>query len=178
MNDMTFNWILRVEGGYVNHPKDPGGETNMGITAGTLAAARKVGLINCRSVKDLSREDVRTIYDARYYLPCMADKITDPGLALIHFDTAVNSGVGGAARLLRRAVNRVSTGRQVANSTQMCVDLCQVANALPAKALSCAYLDERLAFYRRLKTFQIFGRGWTNRLKNLATHIGLQWKPI
>lgn len=92
--------LLVWEGGYVNHKNDPGGETNMGITAGALTKAKEMGLVGkSMTVKGLSKdkEAVRKIYNQNYYLAGKCNKIPHP-LAFAHFDMCVNSGLGGKSK--------------------------------------------------------------------------------
>lgn len=105
---MRFDEVLKIvlgfEGGYVNDPNDKGGETNLGITAGTLARAHKAGLVGHSDVKKLTRAEAAKIYEAFYWKPSRCDLLPKP-LDLLVFDAAVNHGVGGAGKLLQRALN-------------------------------------------------------------------------
>lgn len=175
MDQLALKWILKAEGGYVNHPQDPGGETNKGITVGTLSRARKDGLTKTQSVKDLTNEDVNIIYSKYYWEPCKADKIIAP-VNLVHFDCTINCGVGGSAKQIQRAYNSFG-GRQVKIQGKIANELVELINKVESIDMVKAYFDERLRFYKSLKTFATFGKGWTNRLKNLAKHIGSDWNP-
>lgn len=176
MPNESLNWILRAEGGYVNDPQDPGGKTNKGITQNTLNQAVKMGLVKTRDVKDLTNEDVRAIYQYRYWQPSMCCDLPY-ALAMIHFDCAVNCGVKQAAKLLQRSINKVSTARKVMVSGVMCKELCDVARGINEHTINTAYLDTRLDFYKSLPTFHHFGKGWVNRLMNLAKYLNLEWRP-
>lgn len=86
--------------GYVNHPKDPGGETNWGITKKTAKAWGWEG-----SMKDIPEPLVQRIYKKGYWEPCKCDKINNPQIATKLFDTAVNVGIRNAVKILQRSVN-------------------------------------------------------------------------
>lgn len=94
----ALEWILKAEGGYVNDPADPGGETNFGITHTTYDAYRDSIHLPRRSVKDITEHEVREIYDKQYWAP-LAANLADP-LATVVFDTCVNMGVQAARALL------------------------------------------------------------------------------
>lgn len=98
--------VLGFEGGYSNNPNDRGGATNLGITAGTLAAAYRDGLVKHNDVKRLTRDEAIAIYQARYWNACKCEKMPKPLDALV-FDMAVNHGCGGAGKILQRTLNAV-----------------------------------------------------------------------
>lgn len=85
--DRAVDFVLKHEGGYVNDPRDPGGETKYGISK------RAYPMLN---IKDLSVEDAKLIYEKDYWLKAGCDKLEWP-LCLVHFDTAVNMGLHRAA---------------------------------------------------------------------------------
>ncbi len=150
--------VLVHEGGYVDHPKDPGGATNLGITIGTLTGwlgrqATKA------EVKALTKTTVAPIYRANYWDKIGGDDLPS-GLDAAVFDFAVNSGPGRAAKLLQRLVG-VSQDGQIGPMT-----LAAVAKVSPAKVpdLINAYCDARMSFLRGLGTFDTFGKGWTRRV--------------
>ena len=93
--EFTRKW----EGGFVDHPKDPGGRTNKGITQRTYDAYRKSEGPALRDVRDVADKEVEEIYHERYWKASGADVLALP-LAMVHFDTAVNFGVGRAKQWL------------------------------------------------------------------------------
>ena len=107
---MKHNWekslevILHHEGGYVNHPKDPGGETNMGVTKRVYE-----DFGGTKDMKELTREDVEPIYKKNYWDRVKGDDLPD-GLDLMIFDFAVNAGTGRAAKFIQRLVNTTVDG--------------------------------------------------------------------
>lgn len=109
--------VLAYEGGYVNNPKDPGGATNYGITQkvynqwrGDPAAQAVFGRGNRalppQDVKLIGSAEVRAIYKREYWDKSRAAALSWP-LALVHFDTAVNMGVGQANTILARTGENV-----------------------------------------------------------------------
>lgn len=102
--DQALEHTFREEGGYVNHPTDPGGATNMGITQRTLDSFRKrhPELELAADVRDLKREHAAVIYKLDYWTIAGCDALP-AGLALIHFDAAVNQGVKRASNFLVEA---------------------------------------------------------------------------
>lgn len=143
--EQAIKETLKWEGGYTNHPSDPGGPTNWGIT---IADAKKYWK------KDASASDVKampldvavSIYTTKYwktpYYDC--DKL-DSGVDLTVFDFGVNSGPSRAKKYLDLSIG---------GSTE------ETINKL---------MDKREAFLRSLKTFPVFGKGWINRTKGIRT---------
>ena len=104
-----LKFILQREGGYVNNPKDKGGETNKGITHGTYDVYRRSKGLKPQSVKNITDDEVRDIYYNNYYKASGADQLENPQLGLYVFDTAVNMGVGVAKDLLRQSGGNLET---------------------------------------------------------------------
>jgi lysozyme family protein len=166
MDDTRFDHclahVLRHEGGYVDHPADPGGATNMGITLKTLARWRQVSPwwdLPKAEVKELSHGEAGRIYRALYWTACRAGDLP-PGVDLAVFDYAVNSGPDRATRTLQAALGVVVDGQvgPLAIAAARKADAARVINAI---------CDRRLGFLRTLKTFPTFGRGWTSRVASV-----------
>lgn len=154
--------VLRHEGGYVDHPSDPGGATNMGITRKTLARWRKVSPwtdLPKAEVAGLKRDEAALIYRASYWNACEAGAMP-AGVDLALFDFAVNSGPDRAVRVLQAALGVAADGAVGP------VTLGAVNAANPAKLIN-AICDRRLGFLSRLSTFATFGRGWTRRVAEI-----------
>lgn len=154
--------VLRHEGGYVDHPADPGGATNMGITHKTLARWRKVSPwwdLPKSAVQDLSHGEAGLIYRAFYWNACRAGDLP-AGIDLAIFDYAVNSGPDRAIRTLQAALV-VAVDGQIGPLT-----LAAAGRANAAKVIN-AICDRRLGFLKALSTFPTFGRGWTSRVDSV-----------
>jgi hypothetical protein len=169
-----LDFILLYEGGYSNHPDDPGGETNRGITKETLASAYAAGIVKHNDVKAITKEDASAIYKARYYLNYGYDKFPFQ-IAIILTDTTVNLGRGGAAKVAQRACvalgSDITVDGKWGPKTQAAVEK-QSAERLGQFAR--LLLVERKAYYDGLSTINTFRNGWYNRLNALASAAGVK----
>ncbi len=157
--------VLRHEGGYADHPRDPGGATNMGITRKTLASWRKVSPwwnLSKDEVKRLTQGEAGSIYRANYWNEIKGDSLP-AGLDYAVMDYAVNSGPGRAAKLLQSLVGVAQDG-QIGPVTLLAVGKVHSSNL---SSLINAYCDARLKFLSGLSTFPTFGRGWKNRVADV-----------
>jgi lysozyme family protein len=146
--------VLRYEGGYSNHPADPGGATMKGVTQATYDAWRSKHGLSHQSVRSISQDEVEQIYRRDYWDRIHGDDLPS-GLDLCVFDYAVNSGPSRAARALQKVLG-VRVDGIIGPETLA------AANAHPK---SCGELcDARLAFMQRLKTWPVFGKGWGARV--------------
>lgn len=152
--------ILRHEGGYVDHPDDPGGATNMGITHKTLAQWRGAAVTK-EDVRNLTREEACDIYRANYWNALNCDNMP-AGVDLVVFDFGVNAGVQRSAKLLQRIVHVEQDG-QVGPITIGAV------NAIDASFVVGAFSDARMEHYRSLPHWDTFARGWTRRTAETRT---------
>lgn len=100
--DKMLSHILSQEGGYVNDPADSGGETNKGITKKTYDGYRRKKGLPVRNVREITDAEVREIYH-EFFTGSGADKIDNPRMALMVFDTAVGSGCAKAKELFRKS---------------------------------------------------------------------------
>ncbi|MEH6727451.1 MAG: glycosyl hydrolase 108 family protein [Hyphomicrobiales bacterium] len=96
-------FIAKWEGGFVNHPQDPGGATNFGITIDTLSRWRGMKA-SVADVRNMSVEEARQIFYANYWMPLRADEMP-LSVALMTYNAGVNSGPSRGAKLLQRALN-------------------------------------------------------------------------
>lgn len=146
--------IFEVEGGYVNHPDDPGRATNMGVTQATLADWRGEP-VNPEDVAQLTKEEAKAIYLSRYWQVVRGDQLPS-GLDLYVADFAVGSGPKRAALELQRLVDTEDDGF-IGQKSLEAVRKCD-----PLKLL-LSYHAARMNFLLGLKHWDTFGRGWTNR---------------
>lgn len=149
--DQAFDRLIGHEGGYSNHPDDPGGETMWGVT---IAVARANGYAG--PMRSLPRDIAKGIYRAQYWDKVKADSLPFP-VAFQVFDAAVNHGTGQAAKFLQRAAGVVDDG-VIGPKT-----LAAVA-ARGAAVILLLFNAEREQFYTDLKTWPSFGKGWSRRV--------------
>ncbi|WP_116654880.1 glycoside hydrolase family 108 protein [Pelagibacterium sediminicola] len=150
--------VLVHEGGYVDHPKDPGGATNMGITHRVLAEWRGKSTreVSKQDVRNLTKTEAGAIYRARYWNEIKGDDLP-AGVDYAVFDFAVNSGPARAAKFLQRIAGVPQDGRIGP------VTLAAVRSADPGTTI-IRLCDDRLAWLKTLSTFSTFGRGWSRRV--------------
>jgi len=167
--DGALPFILRWEGGFVDHPSDPGGRTNRGVTQRTFTAWLARNGQPSKDVKSITDDEVKAIYEADYWLPPRCNDLPSR-LDLVQFDTAVNMGVGRAVRFLQAAVGCRADG-QFGAETSQAIAGCDTRTTL------VAYCQSREDFYRRLvvakPALQVFLAGWSNRLNALRKEVNL-----
>jgi uncharacterized protein (TIGR02594 family) len=154
--DASLARLLVHEGGYSNHPSDPGGPTNYGITihdyrkyissSGTAA-----------DVRSMTVDQAKTIYRRRYWDVQRCDQLP-AGVDYAIFDYGVNSGIGRSGKVLRRVLG-LSDGTAAISD-----EVIAAVGRRDPKVLASAICDERLAFLRGLATWPTFGRGWGRRV--------------
>lgn len=157
--DKALASVLVHEGGYVNHPKDPGGATNKGVTQAVYDDWRDDHTLPRRSVRDITPAEVMAIYKFLYWDRVKGDELP-AGVDYCVFDFAVNSGVNRAARFLQRAVGVLEDG-------QLGPITLKAANAMGADCLVDAVCNARMTFLKGLNTFGTFGKGWTRRVEDV-----------
>lgn len=169
---MTFetalNFTLRWEGGYSNHPNDPGGATMKGVTQKVYDAYRRFRGHPYQSVKFISDTEIANIYKQEYWLKSGCDRLP-ANLAIAHFDTAVNVGVSRAVRFLQECVGSTQDGVIGPNT------LAKVFGADHDQLLR-DYLNRREDHYRDLAEnpkMAVFLKGWLNRLNSLRGELGV-----
>jgi lysozyme family protein len=170
--DEALRRLLAHEGGYTNHPSDPGGPTNFGIT---IYDYRKYVKPNATAadVRAMTVGEAKAIYRKRYWDAQRCDELP-AGVDYSVFDYGVNSGIGRSGKVLRRVVGLPDTTHVVTDEV-----LRAVAKRDP-KALVVAINDERLAFLKRLKTWPVFGKGWGARVstvKSVSLRMAAQQAP-
>ena len=157
--DECLKLILHHEGGYVNHPKDQGGETNMGVTKRVYEKWCMDNDLNQKDMKDLEFEDVAPIYKKNYWDRVKADQLPE-GLDLCVFDWAVNSGTGRTAKKLQSMIGTVADGGIGPNTLKK---LDEYIDEEGIEGAIANYTEVRQNFYESLSTFDTFGKGWTRR---------------
>lgn len=102
-------FVLEMEGGFVDHPADPGGATNCGVTQATYDRWRQSQGAPARTVREITPAEVQAIYHRDYWLAGKCDGLPWP-VSLCHFDACVNHGVRAATKLLQRAAGVADDG--------------------------------------------------------------------
>lgn len=160
--DRFAHWlphILKHEGGYVNHPRDPGGATNKGIIQSTYDSWRDRQGQPRQSVRNITDAEVASIYRRDYWDAIKGDDLP-VGVDYCVFDFAVNSGINRASRYLQGAVNVIQDGK-IGPAT-----IAALGSRTP-QAIINEICNSRMAFLRGLSTFPTFGKGWTRRVEEV-----------
>jgi lysozyme family protein len=159
--DEALRRLLVHEGGYSNHPSDPGGPTNWGIT---IHDYRKYVNANATAadVRGMPVEVAKKIYRSKYWNAMRCDELP-AGIDYAAFDYGVNSGIGRAGKVLRRLLGLAS------NSSAVTDEVIAAVSRREVKPLVDAICDERLAFLRGLRTWPVFGKGWGRRVQEVRT---------
>lgn len=161
--DQALKAILHHEGGYVDHPKDPGGRTNLGCTQRVWE--EWVGHpVDEKTMRGLTPELVAPLYKAKYWDRIKGDELPT-GVDYVVFDAAINSGPGRAAKWLQTVVGAVPDGA-IGPGT-----LAKVA-AMPAADIVEKYQETRLQFLQSLPTWDTFGKGWGRRVAEVEDAAG------
>jgi lysozyme family protein len=152
--------VLHHEGGYVNHPADPGGMTNLGVTKRVWE--EWVGHpVDEKTMRDLTPAQVAPMYKAKYWDRIKGDDLPT-GVDYTVFDAAVNSGPGRAAKWLQACVGVEQDGG-IGPKT-----LAAVA-AVDSMQLVLDYTQRRLSFLNDLPHWGTFGKGWSRRVAEVQS---------
>lgn len=162
--EKAFQAVLKHEGGFVNHPKDPGGMTNLGVTKKVWEefVGREVDEAEMRA---LTPDVVKPLYKKNYWDKIKGDQLPS-GVDYAAYDLAVNSGTGRAAKYLQRIAGVPDDGVIGPKSMEaiLACDPVQTVDAI---------CDMRLDFLQKLPTWGTFGKGWGRRVEEVKS-IGLQ----
>ena len=158
--DTCFELMLSHEGGYVDHPKDPGGRTNLGVTQRVWEEwmGRPVSEKEMRALTPIM---VKPLYKRKYWDAVRADDLV-AGVDYCVFDVAVNSGPGRAIKFLQGCVG-VTVDGGFGPRTLAAV---KEAEKDPARLIEL-YCAKRLEFLQSLRTFETFGKGWSRRVQEV-----------
>ena len=171
--------ILEHEGGFVDHPADPGGATNKGITLVTyMDFIRDVvdseALVTVDDLEDIHDSDVEEIYKTRYWDKVQGDELPH-GLDIFIFDFAVNAGPIAAVKTLQGVFGECRVDGYLGPKTLAYVHKalhtdfrgCKTTDQVIIKQRTLDLLEQlhgqRIDYYKDLKHFEVFGRGWINR---------------
>ena len=153
--DKCFDLVIVNEGGYVDNPADPGGATNWGCTKAVWE--QYIGHeVSKEDIRNLTKEDVKPLYKRNYWDAIHGDALPS-GLDYCLFDCAINSGFGRAAKFIQEIVGVFADGA-IGNNTVTAI------NQMNTVTMINEFSDKRQAFLETLKTFPVFGKGWTKRV--------------
>ncbi len=158
--ERALNHVLKSEGGFVNHPDDPGGMTNLGCTKAVWEEFCGHQVTE-KTMRELKPSDVAPLYKRKYWDKVKADELPS-GIDYCMFDTAINSGPGRAIKLLQGVVG-VDQDGDIGPKTLGAV------KAFDPKDLIQDYSKRRLSFMMDLKNWPTFGKGWTNRVNEVES---------
>jgi lysozyme family protein len=156
--DAALARVLAHEGGYTDHPDDPGGPTNFGITISDYRKYVKRDA-SAADVRAMALDEAKAIYRAKYWDALCCDALP-PGLDYAVFDYGVNSGIGRAVKVLQRLLG-------VADDGAIGPTTLAAATNRATPALIEAICDERLRFLQSLRTWRVFGKGWGRRVADV-----------
>lgn len=159
--ERALQFVLDHEGGWSDHPQDPGGATMRGITLATYrawCASQGRPEPDKAALRNITPAEVRAIYQARYWQVCRCDELP-PALALLTFDMAVNAGPGRGVRILQQAVGAGVDGL-IGPLTIAAAR--RAAERRPIGAVE-EYGVRRALYYASLPIFGTFGLGWLRR---------------
>jgi lysozyme family protein len=148
--------VLQHEGGFVNHPSDPGGMTNLGVTKAVWEEFSGKPATE-KDMRGLTKEMVAPLYRKRYWDACRCNDMPS-GIDYLVFDFAVNAGCSRSAKTLQQAL-KIQTDGIIGPVTLKAV------KEADAKQFIEAFSKVKEEFYRRLPTFYVFGKGWLNRVE-------------
>ena len=152
--DTAFDLLITHEGGFSNHPDDPGGATMYGVTE---VVARTEGYTG--PMKDLTLDFAKSVYRKRYWDACRCDQMPDV-LRYPLFDAAVNSGPGQTIKWLQYAVG-VKVDGGIGPVTQ------QAVNMAAPQVTRQKMIGARLRFMTELKNWSSFSKGWARRIASI-----------
>jgi len=150
--------VLKAEGGFVNHPRDPGGMTNLGVTRNVWREWVKRD-VDEAEMRSLTPEKVMPLYKTKYWDACKCDELP-LGVDYAVFDFAVNAGVSRASKTMQTALGTAADGIVGPATIGVAV------NADPDHFLE-KFSAAKEHFYRGLQTFDVFGKGWLRRVSEV-----------
>ena len=153
--DKCLALVLQSEGGFVDNKNDPGGMTNLGVTKAVWEEF--VGHpVSEADMRALTPEKVAPMYEQKYWRPCYGE-VLPRGLDFLTFSMAVNAGTGRSVKLLQQSLGCVPDG-VIGPATRSLI------SASNTPTLIAKFSETRREYYRALKVFPIFGKGWLARV--------------
>lgn len=170
--DLVHPFVMQWEGGYVDHPRDKGGPTNMGVTQATLEAERG-RTVTKQEVKDLTRAEADRIFYKRYFTAARCTGMPERAAAVVYNGTVLH-GTRRSGRFLQRALNAMGVR---ANGKPLEVDgvigrntLAGVGHVSPT-VLADEYIALQESYLQSHEDFDVFGAGWMNRMSALRDFV-------
>lgn len=165
-------FVKRWEGGFVNHPRDNGKATNMGITMATLAAHRGTE-VTVDDVRTLTRAEADAILKANYYTVCRCGEMPER-VAMVVYNGAVLHGPKRSVTFLQRAINSMGLkvdGEPLEEDGILGRLTMAAVSKVDPSFTATAYMDQQDAYFRQHEDFDVFGNGWLNRLASLREFV-------
>jgi hypothetical protein len=162
-----FKMVLQHEGGFVDHPKDPGGMTNLGVTRSAWQGYLNRDVTEAE-MRALTPNIVKPFYKAMYWDKIKGDDLP-AGVDYAAYDLAVNSGVGRAAKYLQQIAGVTADGA-IGPKSMAAIAVCDPTETADA------ICDMRLDFLKKLPTFETFGKGWSIRVAEVKAKALLMAK--
>ena len=150
--ETVVHMVLEHEGGYVNHPSDPGGETKYGISKRAYPDV---------DIAELTEDDAADIYKRDYWDRIKGDDLP-VGVACVVMDYAVNSGISRASKALQ-SVCGIANGDGIIGPASLNAVWVTVKNTSEEDVIN-AVTTQRQEFIRALKIYETFGKGWERRI--------------
>ena len=147
--------VLKSEGGFVNDPRDAGGMTNLGITQRSLEEWLGHD-VDEKFMRNLTPEMAAPFYEQKYWRSCYGE-VLPRGLDYLVFSMGINAGPGRSVKLLQSAIGCVPDGI-IGPATRSLILGSNCAT------LITKFSDSRREYYRALKSFPVFGKGWLARV--------------
>ena len=156
--DACFAMVLKHEGGFVNHPKDPGGMTNLGVTRTNWELFLDHDVTEA-DMRALTPEMVKPFYKKNYWDRIRGDELPS-GVDYAAYDLAVNSGTGRAAKYLQQIAG-VTVDGVIGPRSVEAIKKCDAEDVVDE------ICNMRMDFLKNLNTFDTFGKGWTIRVNDV-----------
>ncbi|AUR83666.1 lysozyme-like domain protein [Vibrio phage 1.038.O._10N.286.51.C2] len=163
--DTVFDRVIGHEGGFSDNPKDPGNWTGGKVGVGELKGTKygiAANTYQTIDIKNLTEKQARAIYYEDWWQALEMDRFS-PAMQFQMFDAAFNHGMYNASRIFQRAVGSKDDGIIGRNTLS-------AAGKLSENDVLLRFLAFRLKFYTSLRTFDDFGRGWSNRVADNLLH--------
>tara|TARA_R110000868_G_scaffold66646_6_gene198419 strand:+ start:278 stop:787 length:510 start_codon:yes stop_codon:yes gene_type:complete len=153
--EQCFALVLKHEGGFVNHPKDPGGMTNLGVTRTNWELFLDHDVTEA-DMRALTPEMVKPFYKKNYWDRIRGDELPS-GVDYAAYDLAVNSGTGRAAKYLQQIAGVTADG-VIGPRSMEAIKKCDAEDVVDE------ICNMRMTFLKGLGTFETFGKGWSSRV--------------